>query len=57
VARRTQAVLNAQLPTADIKVVASGWLTLFAGEAVGELAAVVSKQLDDLHRRRAFQPV
>lgn len=32
-------------PTADIKVVASGWLTLFAGEAVGELAAVVSKQL------------
>ena len=49
VARRAQAVLNAQRLAAHVELVFSRWRALFAGEAVGELAAVVGQQFGDLH--------
>ena len=54
---RAQAVLDIQRFATHVELVASRWLALFAGEAVGELATIVREQLDDLHRRSSLQAV
>ena len=55
-ARRAQAMLDAQRLAAHVELVKPRRLALLAGETVGELAAVVGQQSGDFHRRRRVQP-
>ena len=57
VTRRTKSVFDAQRFAAHVELVSARWLTLFAGESVRELAAVVGQHLGDLHRRTLAQPL
>ncbi len=52
-----QAVLDIERFAAHVELVVPRWFTLFAGEAVGELAAIVREQLGDLHGRRLLQAI
>ena len=54
-ARRTQAVLDGQFRAAPVECVFSAWRLRLAGEAVGELTAVVGEHGLDLHRRGLVQ--